>query len=501
MTSFTPKDWKNDPPDQTTPLSAAAIEELETRLSDYTDTRIADLVFFVGDYGALGDGSNDDTGPINDALTAGEGKIVYCAPTADYYKITDELVVPDETILMGAWGGGWTTNGTTRIVKTNGDTNANRIVTLGQNSVVRGLCFAGPDDVDYRASTYPGGTNNPSYGIYGTAADSEGSRVERCRFRNFKTAGIGIGWYVAVVDDCYFWVNLRGIDWTEGGDSRITNSVFIHNVHSGVRGQGNYIRYLNNRFEWNKRYGLQVGQGDPTFDDGADAQITANTFDRNGWSGLALWGWQAAVTGNLFRRNGGGGNGTVGLTAATTTIATDTHGNVMYLAPATERDASHINMDYAQEGVVTGNAFGYGGDDAGAGSISPKYVYSFRTCSNQTVKNNNDADGYNPSYAGGGAAMRYVDVNNVFIPSVASASVPTLPEWGDQVLITGTDNINSLTASWASRVVTLWFEGILTVADANTLQLNGNFTTSAGATLTLFCDGTNWYEIGRVLVA
>lgn len=200
---------------------------------------------------------------------------------------------------------------------------------------------------------------------------------------------------------------------------------------------------------------------------------------------------------------GGGGDDTVGLTAAHTLAATDSHGNVMYLAPATENDAAHINMEYAQEGVVTGNAFGYGGDDASAGSISPKYVYSFKTCSNQLVKNNNDGNGWNPSYPGGTGdpSMRYIDANNTFIPSVASALVPTLPEWGDQILVTGTDNFASLNPSWAGRVVTLWFEGILTVSDANTLKLNGNFTTSAGATLTLFCDGTNWWEMSRVLVA
>lgn len=36
MTTFGVKDWKNDP-DHTTPLSAAAMEDLETRLSNYTD--------------------------------------------------------------------------------------------------------------------------------------------------------------------------------------------------------------------------------------------------------------------------------------------------------------------------------------------------------------------------------------------------------------------------------------------------------------------------------
>ena len=38
--SFTAKDWK-DYPNTTTPLNAAAVEDLETRLSGYTDSEIS----------------------------------------------------------------------------------------------------------------------------------------------------------------------------------------------------------------------------------------------------------------------------------------------------------------------------------------------------------------------------------------------------------------------------------------------------------------------------
>lgn len=38
--AFTVKDWK-DYPDTTTPINAAALEDVEDRLSDYTDSEIA----------------------------------------------------------------------------------------------------------------------------------------------------------------------------------------------------------------------------------------------------------------------------------------------------------------------------------------------------------------------------------------------------------------------------------------------------------------------------
>lgn len=37
--AFPVKDWKNLP-DESTPINATAIEDLETRLSGYTDTRV-----------------------------------------------------------------------------------------------------------------------------------------------------------------------------------------------------------------------------------------------------------------------------------------------------------------------------------------------------------------------------------------------------------------------------------------------------------------------------
>lgn len=40
--AFTPKDWK-DYPDTTTPITSAALENLETRVTDYTDDEIAAL--------------------------------------------------------------------------------------------------------------------------------------------------------------------------------------------------------------------------------------------------------------------------------------------------------------------------------------------------------------------------------------------------------------------------------------------------------------------------
>jgi len=80
---------------------------------------------------------------------------------------------------------------------------------------------------------------------------------------------------------------------------------------------------------------------------------------------------------------------------------------------------------------------------------------------------------------------------------VASASTVTLGDDGNFFDITGTTGITSITAKTAGTVVMLQFDGALTVTDGSNLTLDGNFTTAAGSTLLLVCDGTNWYELAR----
>jgi hypothetical protein len=83
--------------------------------------------------------------------------------------------------------------------------------------------------------------------------------------------------------------------------------------------------------------------------------------------------------------------------------------------------------------------------------------------------------------------------------TVASASTIVLPNGQDVVTVTGTTSITSITATAADtgRTVTLVFSGALTATDGGNLKLAGNFVTTADDTLTISCDGTNWYEVCR----
>ena len=88
-------------------------------------------------------------------------------------------------------------------------------------------------------------------------------------------------------------------------------------------------------------------------------------------------------------------------------------------------------------------------------------------------------------------------VSGSTLRDVASAATITLPSNGDIFNITGTTAITSVTPLWAGKIITLKFADILTFTDGLNLKLAGNFVTSADDTISLICDGTNWYEIGR----
>jgi hypothetical protein len=117
-----------------------------------------------------------------------------------------------------------------------------------------------------------------------------------------------------------------------------------------------------------------------------------------------------------------------------------------------------------------------------------------------TVVNNH---AYGPGYFFAGGANPVFENNRGTvvggtIPNVASAAALVLPAGPKNYTISGTTNITSIVATGhTGDTVTLIFAGILTFTDGNNLKLSANFVTSDNDTITLFCDGTNWFEKSR----
>lgn len=98
---------------------------------------------------------------------------------------------------------------------------------------------------------------------------------------------------------------------------------------------------------------------------------------------------------------------------------------------------------------------------------------------------------------GGGKEARFHGPRTTASAAVNAASTTTLVDYADFIAINGTTNINAITASWPGRRVTLMFTGTLSVADGNNLKLNAVFSATPDDTLSLVCDGTNWFETAR----
>lgn len=85
-------------------------------------------------------------------------------------------------------------------------------------------------------------------------------------------------------------------------------------------------------------------------------------------------------------------------------------------------------------------------------------------------------------------------------PNIASAATIAIPGYGDVFHVTGNTNItNGITVNAidSGRTVVLIFDSTPTITDTGTSRLAGNFVATADDTLTLKCDGTNWFELGR----
>lgn len=100
--AFNRKNWQNKPI-QTTPINAEAMEDMEERLSDYTDLRTGATILSSW-FGTVSDGS-DDSAALQEALDAA-GSVLYDGATVlvppGEMGLEDEVSVPNKVNLWGA---------------------------------------------------------------------------------------------------------------------------------------------------------------------------------------------------------------------------------------------------------------------------------------------------------------------------------------------------------------------------------------------------------------
>lgn len=210
--------------------------------------------------------------------------------------------------------------------------------------------------------------------------------------------------------------------------------------------------------------GIRMGTG---LASGVVININGARIYNNGGDGIVINDGGLIVTGSYISNNGIGASGGHGINLANSAI---------------------------EHATITGNVILDNGTTGGAGygiyvaGLVDKVVIQ----SNQ-VRLNQDGDIYDAGTVNHVVIDNYVDGSIM----VASATTITLPATGSYFTISGTTQIDAITASWIGRIVTLKFESTPTVTDGVSLRMAGNLVATAEDTLTLVCDGTLWYEVSR----
>lgn len=170
-----------------------------------------------------------------------------------------------------------------------------------------------------------------------------------------------------------------------------------------------------------------------------------------------------------------------------------------------------IYTDYAQNLVVQGNKCLGSGTAAGGYDIGIFHGLKAKVSENTFMLPGAFHAG---SIAVDGTSNDLsIDPNsNVYIPATGTATVYanngivaignsnttlTLPVLGENFLVSSV-NITSIDATRnAGRKITIIMQSGFTLTDGSNLKLAGNFVGTADDTITLLCDGTNWFEVSR----
>lgn len=431
---------------------------------DTTNTRTAHpalhnaVIDVKGHFGAAGDGVTDDTAAIQAAINAA-GTVVYFPPGT--YKISSVLTIANSGTTLRGSGKGTTT------IRRADNMNAYMVSLTGKTDcVIEHIKFDANDG--NQASVQPQVV---------TDAQSHNLTVQYCSFTDTK------GFCVFVLGGPTSRVNnLRVLfnDMTQRAGG--VNDILVP-VSEGGCIQGNWII-------------VQGGVGIVPYE-ADDLACIGNTIILSGAGGTGIRVSScrfALVMGNTIvcATNDTAievAKETDNPGTARTAIDTYLIGNTLRATTTTGTTAFKLTNDANRVTIADNGAQFFGSFITyNSGSIDHVLITGNRTTEGITFETRTVTP-TNVRAADNVAPYASLDV--------ASAATITLGNHSDYFNITGTTTITAVTASYAGRVVTLKFAGILTFTDGSNLMLNGNFVTSADDTITLVSDGTNWYETVR----
>lgn len=234
-------------------------------------------------------------------------------------------------------------------------------------------------------------------------------------------------------------------------------------------------------------FNVSNGTGSPATDGWVRVQMSACTAEQNGTSGVELLGASDKVE---FVCDGliSVENGTHGVDIGSSVLSAKISGTIKSNGGSGIRTA--MSKLRVSDCDIQGNT-SYGIEETASATRT--------IVSGSTIVTGNTAGNF--LWNANGRRVVSPTVTDYDIGSgdiIASAGTITVPEGGNGFYVTGTTQIDTVTASRRGRIITLAFSASLTVKDGTgNLLLSADFPATSGDTLTLMCDGTNWQEMSR----
>lgn len=283
----------------------------------------------VKDYGAVGNGTTDDTTSIQAAIDAAADYETIFFPTGTY-KITATLVIDSPCRLLGAAAYPNWYNESTRIVMATANTTAIGLSTFESQITVEQLHILGP------------GGGSSGVGIYSSA---------NVNLWHTKVSGFYDGVYI---DDSL------GTPPSSAFYNHLTQSWFNGNTNAGVVLHSNTNNtVVSECYLALNAYGLQADGG------GYGLRIVNCSVEANSAAGISIDGdgisqstSGVVISGNYFEQLASGGSPTadISIGPATTVYSTLIEGNFMVGSDVS--GLWHIDVNYANTVTIIGNFIG-----------------------------------------------------------------------------------------------------------------------------------------------
>lgn len=485
----------------------------------------AQMIDLVADVGADATGAVDCTIAFQAAVTAGNVRVPAGNYTLSWAAMSSDISIPSNRKILIEKGATLTVTGArfTADDKTNVEWEINgwikSVAMRTAASKPAWTALVGDRGFIEFGSTYSAGTAASGFSVSGTgrvSGDWTGTPnysdpvnqtnrkgIASWNAKNVYVGGLEVyGFDGEAVYACFFDTASHNIVFERNNihDTRF-NAL---NFNAGANGGGCIMR--NNRVKTAFSNELSVGE--------ATDNYVESMVGMGIWTGVGSGLGPLVISRNVVKSCGS---------------ATDQHGIAAVFAPGTpvtdidicdntviDSYGYSIYTDYTRELVVRGNKC------KGTGQGGGSYDIGINHCLRGSVSENTftspgafaqpgriavDANSFDVSIS---------PTSNVYLPTtgtatprtgngvitVASAAALPIPALGSIFLISGVTNITSIVPAVTNsnndgREITLIFAGILTFTDGSNLKLAGNFVTTADDTITLVCDGTNWFERGR----